>query len=152
METTKTITKLTGHTVIAMPSGAVSPFGTRGSSTVAPLCGVVVVAGNGLGLDGTGVPTVSGHGFTGFGGASFETGLSRDWATFDRGLVMRDERPTQAPKAVAAAAIHGGYARVSGAGAEQDEQLINQAEAARKGAGAVRMGAFRGPKPWSERT
>ncbi|MCU7822958.1 hypothetical protein [Kitasatospora sp. DSM 101779] len=155
METTKTITKLTGQTVFAMPVCAPSMFGTRGTSTVVSrLRGVVVLAENGLGLQGTDVSVVSGSGFTGLGGAdSFETGLSRDWAIFGGGLELRDERPTQAPKAVAVAAKHGGYVRVSGAGAaKQDEQLINQAQAAHTGAQAIRMRAFRGPAPWSERT
>ncbi|WP_431680339.1 hypothetical protein [Kitasatospora sp. KL5] len=155
METTKTITKLTGQTVFAMPAGALSLFGTRcTSTTVSRLRGVVVLADNGLGLQGTDVSVVSGSGFTGLGGAdSRETGLSRDWAIFGGGLGLRDERPTQAPKAVAVAAMHGGYVRVSGAGAtKQDEQLINLAQAAQMGAQATRMRAFRGPEPWSERT
>lgn len=155
METTKTITKLTGRTVFAMPSGVLPLCATRGTSTdVARLRNVVLAAGNGLGLDGTGVSAVSGFGFTGFGGGvSVESGLSLDWAMFERLDVTRDERPTQAPKATAAAAIHGDYAQASGAGVrKQDEQLIDQAEAAPTGAEAVRMRAFRGPEPWSERT
>ncbi|PBC77924.1 hypothetical protein BX265_2682 [Streptomyces sp. TLI_235] len=156
METTTMITKVTGQTVFAMPASASSMFGTRGTSTdVSRLRGVVVLADNGLGLQGTDVSVVSGSGFTGLGGAdSRETGLSRDWAIFGGGFELRDERPTQAPKAAAVAAMHGGYACDSGAGAakKQDEQLINQAQAAHKGDEAIRMWAFRGPEPWSERT
>ncbi|MFD9129623.1 hypothetical protein [Kitasatospora sp. NPDC059571] len=154
METTKTITKLTGQTVLAMPSGALSLFGTRGTSTIAPReCGVAGMRGNGLGLNGTLALTVSGSGFTGLGGNSDETGLFGDWAIIGGGIELRDERPTQAPKA-AVVAMHGEYAQVSGAGAvkKQDEQQIDQAEAALTGAGAFRMRAFRGPEPWSERT
>lgn len=52
-----------------------------------------------------------------------------------------------------AAAKHGAYLQVIGAVAEQqDEQLINQAEAAFIGAEAARIRAFRGPEPWRERT
>ncbi|MER8183616.1 hypothetical protein [Kitasatospora sp. NPDC094015] len=160
---TKMITKLTGQTVIAMPPGAVSSFGILGTSTrSAQLRDVVVLSDNGLGLDVTGVCvaagttgsglTVSGLGDT--AGMRVETGLSRDWAEFAGGLGLRDERPTQASKTAVAAAKHGGYLQVLGAGAtkKQDEQQINQAKAARNGASAIRMRAFRGPEPWSERT
>ena len=66
METTTMITKVTGQTVFAMPASASSMFGTRGTSTdVSRLRGVVVLADNGLGLQGTDVSVVSGSGFTG---------------------------------------------------------------------------------------
>ncbi|MEU9129050.1 hypothetical protein AB0D08_13245 [Kitasatospora sp. NPDC048540] len=163
METTMMITKMTGQTVIAMPPGAVSSFGTPGFSTSATqVRDVVVLAGGGLGLDATGVcvaagSAVSGLTVSGLGdtaGISVETGLSRDWATFAGGLGLRDERPTQAPKAAVAAAKHGGYLQVIGAGAtkKQDEQQIDQVKAAINGASAIRMQAFRGPEPWRERT
>ncbi|GAA0669763.1 hypothetical protein GCM10010193_22240 [Kitasatospora atroaurantiaca] len=154
METTKMITKMTGQTVIAMPSGALSLFGTTGCSSAASLLrGVVVLADNGRGLDATGVSVVvSGLGNT--GATSVETGLSRDWATFGGGRELRSERPIEAPKAAVAAAKHGDYAQVIGAGEpqKQNQQLINQAKAAFIGAMAVRMRAFRGPEPWRERT
>jgi len=154
VETTKMITKMTGQTVIAMPSGALSLFGTTGCPSSASLLrGVVVLADNGLGLDATGVSAVvSGLGNT--DATSVETGLSRDWATFGGGRELRSERPIKASKAAVAAAKHGDYARVIGAGEpqKQHEQLINQAKAAFIGAMAVRMRAFRGPEPWRERT
>jgi hypothetical protein len=155
VETTNTITKVTGQTVVALPSCAVPLFGTRGIPAVAPrVGGLAVSADNGLGLNGLGVRAVSGSGFTGLGRTNDETGLSGDWAILGGGIALRDERPTQASKAVAVVAEHGRYAQASGAGAvkKQDEQLIDMAEAAFTGAEAVRMRAFRGPKPWSERT
>ena len=117
-------TKLTGQTVIVSSSCA-----------LASLRGSVVLAGNGLGLDATGLSAVSGLGNTAFAGS-------------------RDERPTKAPKALAAAVKHGEYARANGAGhwTKQDEQLIEQAMAAFMGATAIRIRAFRGPEPWRERT
>ncbi|MFJ1704376.1 hypothetical protein [Kitasatospora sp. NPDC088346] len=163
METFKMITKVTGQTVIAMPSGAVSSFGAPGGSTrAAQLRDVVVLADNGLGLDTTGVcvaagSAVSGLTVSGLGDTAViavETGLSRDWATFAGGLELRDERPTQAPKAAVVAAKHGDYLQVIGAGdtKKQDEQQIHQVKVAGNGASAVRMQAFRGPEPWRERT
>ncbi|WP_280715193.1 hypothetical protein [Kitasatospora sp. MAP5-34] len=165
------ITKVTGQTVIALPSCAPALFGSTGISSdtsslgvavdTALLRGVVVLAGNGLGLDATGVSavttvaaltSVSGLGNTDAG--SVEAGLSNDWATFDGGRELRSERPIQASKAAVAAAKHGDYARVIGAGEakKQDEQQINKAEAAFMGAMAVRIRAYRGPQPWRERT
>ncbi|WP_441250346.1 hypothetical protein [Kitasatospora sp. McL0602] len=149
-----TITKMTGQTVFAMPSCASALFGTTGASSAASLTrGVVVLAGNGLGLDATGVvAVVSGLGNT---DATFvESGLSIDWATFEGSRELRSERGIQAPKAAVAAAKHGDYARVIGAGApqQQDAKQIDQAKAALPGAMAVRMRAFRGPQPWRERT
>ncbi|MEV7771581.1 hypothetical protein [Kitasatospora sp. NPDC086791] len=147
------ITKMTGQTVV--------PASLR----AARLRALAELGGTGLGLDTTGVSVVSvvsglGHTdlcFTGSGsveGTSVETGLSRGWASFGTPRSLRDERPTRAPKAAVAAATHGGYARVIGAGnpQKQNEQQINQAVAAFNGAKAVRMRAFRGPEPWRERT
>ncbi|WP_459646674.1 hypothetical protein [Kitasatospora sp. Ki12] len=147
------ITKMTGQTVVAA------------SLRAARLRALAELGGTGLGLDTTGVsvaPVVSGLGhtdlcLTGSGSVEatvVETGLSGDWASFGTPRSPRDERPTQAPKAAVAAAIHGGYARVIGAGnpQKQNEQLINQAMAAFAGAEAIRMRAFRGPEPWRERT
>ncbi|MER7768492.1 hypothetical protein [Kitasatospora sp. NPDC096140] len=147
------ITKMTGQTVVAA------------SLRAARLRALAELGGTGLGLDTTGVsvaPVVSGLGhtdlcFTGsrsIEGTVVETGLSRGWASFGTSRSLRDERPTQAPKAAVAAATHGGYAQVIGAGnpQKQNEQLINQAMAAFNGAKAARMRAFRGPEPWRERT
>ncbi|MEV7781485.1 hypothetical protein [Kitasatospora sp. NPDC088351] len=152
---TITITKLTGQTVVA-----------TSSLRAARLRALAELGGTGLGLDTTGVsvvPVVSGPGHTdlcitgvtgGIEGTSVETGLSRDWASAGTSRSLRDERPTQAPKAAVALAMHGGYAQVIGAGnaQKQNEQQINQAKAAFTGAMAVRMRAFRGPEPWRERT
>ncbi|MBO1418317.1 hypothetical protein [Streptomyces sp. FH025] len=147
------ITKMTGQTVVAA------------SLRAARLRAFAELGGTGLGLDTTGVSVasvVSGPGHTDLcltGGRSVEgtvveTGLSRDWASFGTSRPERDERPTQAPKAAVAAAMHGGYAQVIGAGntQKQNEQQIEQAEAAFIGAEAFRMRAFRGPEPWRERT
>ncbi|MFF1905311.1 hypothetical protein [Kitasatospora sp. NPDC058218] len=155
------ITKLTGQTVVAT------------SLRAARLRALAELGGTGLGLEATGasvapvvsvVPVVSGLGHTGLCGAditggidgtSVETGLSRGWASVSTSRSLRDERPTQAPKAAVAAALHGGYAQVIGAGnaQKQNEQQINkQAMAAFTGATAIRMRAFRGPEPWRERT
>ncbi|GAA2752148.1 MULTISPECIES: hypothetical protein [Kitasatospora] len=135
MENLIMITKMTGQTdVFAMPSRALSfglGLGTTGLSVATPC-------------------TVSGPGNA--EGTRVETGLSRDWATFAGGLELRDERPTQAPKAVVAAAEHGRYAVAVGAGIKQQDQQIKQVKVARPGAVAIRMWAFRGPEPWSERT
>ncbi|MFD0275552.1 hypothetical protein ACFVHB_16840 [Kitasatospora sp. NPDC127111] len=156
------ITKMTGQTVVAA------------SLRAARLRALAAVGGTGLGLDATGVTVVpaslgsavSGLGHTdlcstglrggnGSEGTSVETGLSRDWASVGTSRSLRDERPTQAPKAAVAAATHGGYAQVIGAGnaQKQNEQQINQAMAVFVDeAKAVRMRAFRGPEPWRERT
>ncbi len=164
MKTTTMITKLTGQTVIAMPSCAPALFGTtgipsatsslRGAVDASLLRGVVVLADNGPGLDATGVSAVVVSGLGNTGATSVEAGLSRDWATFGGGRELRSERPMQAPKALVAAAMHGDYAQVIGAGEakKQDEQQINKAEAAFTGAMAVRIRAYRGPQPWRERT
>jgi hypothetical protein len=120
------ITKLTGQTAVAASLRPSTPAAVAG--------GVSLVAGA-LGLNGT--------------------GLSFGWATgsVDCSLGMRGGRPTQAPKAVDAAAEHGAYLQAIGAVAEQqDEQLIHQAKAAFIGAEASRSRAFRGPEPWRERT
>ncbi|MER7753559.1 hypothetical protein [Kitasatospora sp. NPDC097643] len=160
---TNMITKVTGRTVVAA------------SLRAARLRAFAELGGTGLGLDATGVSVasaVSGLGHTdlraadllladlcvaggrGVEGTSVETGLSGDWASFGTPRSLRDERPTQAPKAAVAAAMHGGYARVIGAGSpqKQNEQQIKQATAAFIGAKAIRMRAFRGPEPWRERT
>ncbi|MER7580500.1 hypothetical protein [Kitasatospora sp. NPDC097691] len=147
------ITKMTGQTVVAA------------SLRAARLRALAELGGTGLGLDTTGVSVasvVSGPGHTDLcltgsrsvEGSVVETGLSRGWASFGTSRSLRDERPTQAPKAAVAAAMHGGYAQVIGAGnpQKQNEQLIKQAMAAFNGAKAVRMWAFRGPEPWRERT
>ncbi|MGW2373774.1 MULTISPECIES: hypothetical protein [Kitasatospora] len=150
------ITKMTGQTVVAA------------SLRAARLRALAELGGTGLGLDATGVSVasvasvVSGLGHTDLcltGGRSVEgtvveTGLSRDWASVGFSRPECDERPTQAPKAAVAAAMHGGYAQVIGAGnaQKQNEQQINQAAAAFIGAKAIRMRAFRGPEPWRERT
>ncbi|MBP0449518.1 hypothetical protein J5Y04_08120 [Kitasatospora sp. RG8] len=154
------ITKLTGQTVVAA------------SLRAAHLRALAGLGGTGLGLDATGVSVVpaslvsavSGLGHTdlsgtglkgGIDGTSVETGLSRDWASVGTSRSLRDERPTQAPKAAVAAPMHGGYEQVIGAGnaQKQNEQQINQAKAAFTGAAtAIRMRAFRGPEPWRERT
>ncbi|MER7704872.1 hypothetical protein ABTX81_18510 [Kitasatospora sp. NPDC097605] len=154
------ITKMTGQTVVAASLRAAN------QRLAVQLCG----AGLGLGTTGVSVvpaspaPAVSGLGHTGPGsngiqggsldGTSVETGLSRDWASADASRSLRDERPTQASKTAVAIAMHGGYARVIGAGntQKQNEQQINQAMAAFNGATAIRMRAFRGPEPWRERT
>ncbi|MFJ6618389.1 hypothetical protein ACIQOW_12550 [Kitasatospora sp. NPDC091335] len=147
------ITKMTGQTVVAA------------SVRAARLRVLAELGGTGLGLDATGVfvvPAVSGLGHTDLcftssrnvDGASVETGLSRDWASFGTSRSLRDERPTEAPKAAVAAAMHGDYAQVIGAGntQKQNEQQINQAVGAFTGAKAIRMWAFRGPEPWRELT
>ncbi|MEU9044229.1 MULTISPECIES: hypothetical protein [unclassified Kitasatospora] len=147
------ITKMTGQTVVAA------------SLRAARLRALAELGGTGLGLDTTGVSVISavsglGHtdlcltGSRSIEGAVVETGLSRDWAPVGTSRSPRDERPTQAPKAAVAAALHGGYAQVIGAGnpQKQNEQQINQAMAAFNGAKAIRMRAFRGPEPWRERT
>ncbi|MFI6152267.1 hypothetical protein ACIBCA_06210 [Kitasatospora sp. NPDC051170] len=148
------ITKLTGQTVVAA------------SLRAARLRALAELGGTGLGLDTTGVsvvPAVSALGHTDLcapggrnvEGTSVEAGLSGTWASFGTSRPMRDERPTQAPKAAVAAAKHGGYAQVIGAGntqVKQNEQQIAQAKAAFIGAEAIRMRAFRGPEPWRERT
>jgi hypothetical protein len=139
------ITKLTGQTsVVASLSGVVGGLGldaTRGG----------VAGGTGASCAGL----LSALGLPGVLGTGVETGLFLGWGevSVDSVRVMRDERPTKAPKAVDAAAKHGAYLQVIGAGAaEQDEQLINEAEAAFAGAEAIRSRAFRGPEPWRERT
>ncbi|MGW6917226.1 hypothetical protein ACWGB8_25840 [Kitasatospora sp. NPDC054939] len=155
---TNMITKMTGQTVDAA------------SVRAARLRALAVLSGTGLGLDATGVaaaPVGSGRvvsvpGDTvvcladlagGTDGTRVETGLSRNWSSLAASRSLRDERPTQAPKAGVAAAEHGGYAQVIGAGAQkQNEQQINQAMAAFMGATAIRMRAFRGPEPWREQT
>ncbi|MGF1429981.1 hypothetical protein [Kitasatospora sp. LaBMicrA B282] len=152
METKKMNTKLTGQIAVS----ACSRLSAMGGVS---LSGV----GGGLGLDATRVDvtgvtgalrtSVLGSGCTGSG---VETGLSLGWASVVAGSprVMRDGRPTEAPKAVDAAAKHGAYLQVIGAGAaqKQDEQQIDLAEAAFIGAEAIRNRAFRGPEPWRERT
>ncbi|MFJ9696551.1 hypothetical protein [Kitasatospora sp. NPDC101183] len=149
-----TNTKLTGQTVVAA------------SLRAARLRALAELGGTGLGLDTAGVsvaPAVSALGHTDLcvtggrsvEGTSVETGLSRGWASFGTSNLMCDERPTLAPKAAVAAAEHGGYARVIGAGnpqKKQNEQQIELAQAAITGAQAIRMRAFRGPEPWRERT
>jgi hypothetical protein len=118
------ITKLTGQTAVSVS--------LRPSTAVAG--GVSLVAGA-LGL-------------------SVGTGLSLGWAagSVDCSHGMRGGRPTEAPKAVEAAAKHGAYLQAVGAVAKQQDQLINQAEVAFIGAKAIRIRAFRGPEPWRERT
>ncbi|MFI6443164.1 hypothetical protein [Kitasatospora sp. NPDC050543] len=168
METTTMITKLTGQTVnaaslCAAPVGVLAPVGTLGTSIPAALVRrEVVLAEAGLVLDATGVSVAAvvsalgntGGSTTGVTGSFVETGLSGDWAPVGESRDMRDERPTQASKAAVAAAKHGDYARVIGAGnaQKQNEQQINQVKAAFIGASAIRMRAFRGPEPWRERT
>jgi hypothetical protein len=121
------ITKMTGQTaVFAMSSGIRSAVFGLGLNT----CAASVVRGSvvsGLGNDE---------------GTRVETGLSLDWAALGGGLAALNGRPTQAPKAAEAAAHHGSYVSVIGAGAakKQDEQQISK------------MRAFRGPEPWRERT
>ncbi|MFJ6212891.1 hypothetical protein ACIQGZ_06095 [Streptomyces sp. NPDC092296] len=127
MDTTKMIAtiKLTDETVaVAMGVSAVA----------AHLRGGVVLASGVLGLGGTGLSN---------------TGLSRDWTTpVDVERVERSDRPTKAPKAVAATATYG-YAYAIGAGTQQDQQI----QAAAFTADATRsMRAFRGLEPWRERT
>ncbi|MFE9422965.1 hypothetical protein ACFYNO_08385 [Kitasatospora sp. NPDC006697] len=118
------ITKLTGQTAVA---ASLRPS--------ALLTGGVSLAGA-LGLDNG-------------------LGLSFGWGavSVDSSRGMRDVRPTEAPKALGAAAKHGAYLQVIGAVTEQqDEQLNHLAEAAFIGAAAIRSRAFRGPEPWRERT
>lgn len=133
VQTTKMITKLTGRTVVAA-SLRLSPVGL--------LTGGVSLCGVRGGLD--------------LGATRVENGLSLGWVSVDAAAVrvMRDARPTKAPKAVEAAAKHGAYLQVIGAGAapKQSEQLISRAKAAFIGAEAIRIRAFRGPEPWRERT
>jgi hypothetical protein len=151
-------TKLTGQTaalalslrssLAGVPAGGVSLSGVCGgldldTTSVAGACGAT-------GALRTSVITDCGT------GSGVGTGLSLGWVSVDASSprVMRGGRPTEAPKAAAVAARHGAYLQVIGAGAtqKQDEQLINQAEAAFIGAEAVRSRAFRGPEPWRERT
>ena len=165
MDTTTMITKATGQTVnnaslCSTLTGVLAPVGTLGTTSPASLLRrEVVLAGSGLGLGTTGVAAVlivSALGNTGVSteGTPVEAGLSRDWVTADMSRDMRDERPTKASKAAVAAAKHGDYARVIGAGAaqKQNEQQINRAKAAFIGAEVIRIRAFRGPEPWRERT
>lgn len=133
------ITKMTGQTaVFGMPSCAFDLFDL------------------GLGLNGTGASLVTGPVVTGslVSGSvvvsglgndertRVEAGLSLGWSMFAERIDMRDERPTEAPKAAVAAAMHGRYGAVAGVGAaqKQNEQQIEK------------MRAFRGPEPWRERT
>ncbi|GAB2706054.1 hypothetical protein [Kitasatospora kifunensis] len=146
--------KVTGQTAVA---ASLRP------SVLGACTGGVSLAGvrGGLGLDAT---RVDADGATGAlrtsvllgstTGTAVETGLSHGWALVDvdSSPVMRDDRPTKAPKAVEAAAKQGAYLQVVGAAPKQDEQLINQAKAAFIGAEAIRIRAFRGPEPWRERT
>lgn len=140
---TKMITNLTGRTVIAMPSCALSQVGSL----------------NGPGLNGTGVSgVVSGLPVNGLGngnfGTSVETGLSLTGTTFGGGRGMCSDRPLQASKAAVAAAKHGDYAQQvgdAGAAEQQDEKQM-KAMAALVAAEAVRMWAFRGPEPWRDQT
>ena len=120
METITMITKMTGRTVVV-------------SSCALSLRGAVALADNGLGLDATGLCSVSGLGNTALG---------------------RDERPTKASKAAVAVAKHGDYAQAVGAGhwMKQDEQQISKPMTAFIGAGALRMWVYRGPEAWRERT
>ncbi|MDH6116481.1 hypothetical protein [Kitasatospora sp. GAS204B] len=153
--------ELTGQAAVSACSRLSVP-GAR--TTGAPVDGVSLsgVRG-GLGLDSTRVVATGTTGALRTSvlsgsttGTAVENGLSLGWAqvAFDSSPVMRDERPTEAPKAVEAAAKHGAYLLAVGAGAaqKQDEQLINQAKAAFIGAEAIRIRAFRGPEPWRERT
>lgn len=153
MKTTKMITKLTGQTVVAA-SLRRSPAGLlAGGVSLSGACGGLdldasrVSVASGLGMPGSAVSTV---------GLGVEAGLSLGWVSVDGDSqrAMRNERPTKASKAVEAAAKHGAYLQVVGAGAaqKQNEQLINQAKPAFIGAEAVRIRAFRGPEPWRERT
>ncbi|WP_146259272.1 hypothetical protein [Streptomyces tateyamensis] len=139
------ITKLTGQTsVVASLSGVLGGLGL--DAIPGGVAGGASASCAGL-LSASLAPSVLGTGV--------ETGLFLGWGevSVDSVRVMRDERPTKAPKAVAVAAEHGAYLRAGGAGAaKQDEQLINQAKAAFAGAEAVRSRAFRGPEPWRERT
>ncbi|MFG2817904.1 hypothetical protein ACGFX4_00625 [Kitasatospora sp. NPDC048365] len=129
------VTKMTGQTVVLGMPSCTSASGLGLGTTGLSFAGPCLVSGP-RNAEGTRV----------------ETGLSRDWATFVDGLELRDERPTQAPKAEVAAAKHGHYAAAVGAGSKQQDQQIHQAMAAFSGAKAIRMRAFRGPEPWSERT
>jgi hypothetical protein len=143
------INKLTGQTVIAMPWRALSQFDAIGTSiSAAQLCGVVVLAEGGLGLDVTGLSVADA---AVLGGATV-SGLGNTDATSVESGLSRVERPLQASKAVVAAVKHGEYAQAVGAGAAQKQQQISQAKAVFTGAMAIRMRAFRGPGPWRERT
>ncbi|GAA1968264.1 hypothetical protein [Kitasatospora viridis] len=124
MGTKMMITKLTGQTAV---TASLRP------STVAATGGVSLAGSLGLNVG---------------------TGLSLGWATvsLDSARGMRDERPTEAPKALEAAAKHGAYLQVIGAVAEQQDEQQIVAEAAFIGAEAARSRAFRGPEPWRERT
>ncbi|WP_035798181.1 hypothetical protein [Kitasatospora mediocidica] len=153
METITMITKLTGQAVVAA-SLRRSPAGLlAGGVSLSGVCG-------GLGLDATRVSVAGALGTVDAvaspAGTGVETGLSLGWVSVDVDSMraMRNERPTKAPKAVDAAAKHGAYLQVIGAGAaqKQSEQLIDQAKAAFIGAEAIRIRAFRGPEPWRERT
>ncbi|GGQ57050.1 hypothetical protein [Kitasatospora griseola] len=135
---TKTITKMTDPmSTLAMPTRVLVPG--LGLDVAGGNAGVLLVAEHCL---------VSGRGNA--EGTRVEAGTSRDWAMFVDGVSLSDERPTKAPKSVAAEAAHGRYAAVVGAGVEQEQQII-LAAAAVDGAAAVRKQAFRGPGPWSER-
>ncbi|WP_327068845.1 hypothetical protein OG500_23795 [Kitasatospora sp. NBC_01250] len=146
--------KVTGQTAVAA---------SRRPSVLGACTGGVSLSGvrGGLDLDATRVAAVGTTGalrtsvLTGaIAGTAVETGLSHGWAMVAVGSprVMRDDRPTKAPKSAGAAAKQGAYLQVVGAAPKQDEQLINQAKAAFIGAEAIRSRAFRGPEPWRERT
>ncbi|WP_329567394.1 hypothetical protein [Kitasatospora sp. NBC_01266] len=153
-------TTVTGQTAVS----ACSRLSVQGARTTGALIDGVSLSGvrGGLGLDATRVVATGAPGALRTGvlsgsaaGTGVESGLSLGWAPVVAcSPVMRDERPTKAPKAVEAAAKHGAYLLVAGAGAtqKQDEQLINQAKVAFIGAKAIRIRAFRGPEPWRERT
>ena len=117
METITMITKLTGQAVVAA-SLRPSPAGLlAGGVSLSGVCG-----GLDLDRDVTRVSVAGALGMTGAAGSTagtgVETGLSLGWVSVDVDSVraMRNERPTKAPKAVDAAAKHGAYLQVLGAG------------------------------------
>ena len=128
MEATKTIRtiKLTGD--IAAVTTGVSAVAVRLRSDVVLASGVLCLGGSG----------------------ESRTGLFGGRTPVDVERPERSDRPTQAPKAVAAAARYG-CAPAVGAGNQQDHR-IHQAQAAFATNAKHSMWALRGLPPWRERT
>jgi hypothetical protein len=150
VENTKMITtiKLTGETVAVAMGVSAASARLRGGVVLG--LGVAGLGRTGFGATGAGT-TGAGNG-TGVAGNG--TGLSRRWTPVVTPVVVerveRSERPTQAPKAAAAAAEYG-YVHAIGAGTQQDQQ-IHLAEADFPADVTRSMRAFRGLDPWRERT
>ncbi|MBF9067604.1 hypothetical protein [Streptacidiphilus fuscans] len=139
------ITKLTGRTLAAealgMPCFDATAVDARGSKALG-------LAGLGLSSVGAGVDATRVR----LAAAALVGNGSGAWNA------RRDERPTEAPVALLTA-FPGGYGDVAGAGAgsikhqhsfasQKHTQHLQQQIAAQ----AITMRAFRGPRPWIERT